>query len=204
MTEKTPSDSIALAAQIRREQAEAQRLADSERASAENDEQRDYAEERAQAAQQREEQEAELEESLAAGPADFSCGGFGLSAEQAAEKAGPGSCSCEWADDGNGASGPSPYIRRLSGSCGIAEHREAFAAEQEREKSYLLSALRQRSPQGLDFSADEELALALFRHAEQAIEVSGQGEDDGFDGERAIGRVIAALEALYGISEVQA
>lgn len=104
-------------------------------------------------------------------------------------------CTCQWADFGDGESGPQPSIVRLSPDCPDPEHRAAFGEEEAIERGYRLSLL------GLGDrhvpKADQEFALSLVAFAERELDAQGE-DDDGHNVDRACSRAAEALRVLRG------
>jgi hypothetical protein len=60
----------------------------------------------------------------------------------AAENAGEAPrCTCDWADDGDGESGPSPHIAELDPDCPDAEHRKAWREGEAQSLGHMLSLI---------------------------------------------------------------
>jgi hypothetical protein len=107
-----------------------------------------------------------------------------------------GCCCCEWADDGDAESGPSPYISEPDETCPIHGREadpEGWAEAEAMERGYIMSGLQHLlKPKGIDAAADEEMALAFFGFHERR-----QPEpDDGHNVDRAISDTADTIKAL--------
>ena len=118
-------------------------------------------------------------------------------------------CTCEWADDGDGESGPSPHIAEADEACpqhGRAAEPLQWAEDDAIEAGYLAASVQQGlAGSGLIADADPDLLKQLHEQALVGVQNEPEWqEDDGHDFDRASGRVADALKALYGFGAARA